>query len=316
MKRNCIIIFILLLLATHRTIAQYDAQLSNYWAIPAYYNPGYAGKSGKLEATLLNRQQWIGFENAPKTMLIAGDMPFKFFDRTFGLGMLMISESLGLFSHSNMSLQAAFKKKLWKGDLSIGLQVGMINESFDGAKVRKIEGDDYHAAEDDGIPTIEATGTTIDFGAGLYYSGKRWYVGFSVTHLLEPEMKMTEKNFMDLPRGYYLMGGYNIQLNNPLLELQPSFFVKSTIQMTQFDVSARLIYNNLLWGGLGWRLDDAAIVMIGGQYKNIQAGYAYDFPVSAIRKGSTGSHEIFLKYITELDLGKGKKNKHKSVRIL
>ena len=86
--------------------------------------------------------------------------------------------------------------------------------------------------------------------------------------------------------------------------------------MTQLDVSMRLIYNNLLWGGLGWRLDDAAIVMIGGQYKNIQAGYAYDFPVSAIRKGSTGSHELFLKYITDLDLGKGKKNKHKSVRIL
>ena len=86
--------------------------------------------------------------------------------------------------------------------------------------------------------------------------------------------------------------------------------------MTRIDVSMRLLYNNLLWGGLGWRLDDAAIVMIGGHYKNIQAGYAYDFPVSAIRKGSTGSHEIFMKYITELDLGKGKKNKHKSVRIL
>lgn len=305
-----------MLLSFGGVTAQYDAQLSNYWAMPAYYNPGYAGQSGKLEATLLDRQQWIGFEHAPKTMLIAGDMPFKFLNRTHGVGLLVVSESLGLFKHSNMSLQYAYKKKLWKGDLSVGLQAGMLNESFDGTKVRKIEGDDFHEPEDDGIPNVEATGSSVDFGLGIYYSKKSWYAGFSVTHLLEPEVKMGERNYLDLPRGYYLMGGYNILLNNPLLELRPSVFVKSTIQMTQLDVSARLIYNKFLWGGLGWRLNDAAIVMIGGQYKNIQAGYAYDFPISAIQKGSTGSHEVFLKYITDLNLGKGKKNKHKSVRIL
>jgi hypothetical protein len=56
--------------------------------------------------------------------------------------------------------------------------------------------------------------------------------------------------------------------------------------------------------------------MLGGKFKMIEAGYAYDFPISRIIKASTGSHEVFIRYSMEIDLNKRIKNKHKSVRIL
>ncbi len=86
--------------------------------------------------------------------------------------------------------------------------------------------------------------------------------------------------------------------------------------MTQLDLSARLFYNKMFYGGLGWRYGDAGIVMLGVNIKSIQAGYAYDFPISAIRKGTTGSHEIFLKYSIDLNLGKKTRKQSKSIRIL
>jgi type IX secretion system PorP/SprF family membrane protein len=119
-----------------------------------------------------------------------------------------------------------------------------------------------------------------------------------------------------LSRAYYLLGGYNIRFSNPLLELRPSIFVKSIIQMTQVDISARLFYNKMFYAGLGWRYGDAGIAMIGANIKSFQVGYAYDFPISAVRKGTTGSHEVYLKYSVDLNLNKKTKNQHKSVRIL
>jgi len=319
-KRLLLIINVLFFVNCFQIAAQYDAQLSNYWAAISYYNPGYAGQSGKLEMTALNRQQWLGFKNSPRTMLLSADMPFVFLERTHGLGAVIFTESLGLFSHSIMAGQYAYKRKLFKGDFSAGIQVAKIDESWFGNKVqiKPPEPDDIHEETDDGIPAVDIKSSAIDFSAGFFYSRKKWYAGFSVTHFLEPEMKEKEgkTNLIYLPRGYYLMGGCNIQFNNPLLELRPSVFVKSTLQMTQLDLSARLFYSKMFYAGIGWRYGDAGIAMIGANIKSYQAGYAYDFPISAIRKGTTGSHEVFLKYSIDVNLNKKTKNKYKSVRIL
>ncbi len=318
MKRLIPIIITFLTTVCFRTAAQYDAQLSNYWAAPGYYNPAYAGQVEKLEMMILNRQQWIGFDNSPRSMLISAEMPFKFLGRTHGVGIMMFNESLGLFKHSILAGQYAYNKKLWGGNFSAGIKIAKIDETWFGTKVEIPDATEELQPVDDGIPTIDIKSSSIDFDLGFFYSRKQWYAGFSITHLLEPEMTSEdgEKTITYLPRGYYLMGGYNIQFSNPLLELRPSAFVKSTIQMTQMELSARLVYNKMFWAGLGWRYDDAAIVMLGAQIKNFQGGYAYDFPISAVRKGTTGSHELFLKYMIDLNLNKGNKNKHKSIRIL
>jgi len=214
----------------------------------------------------------------------------------------------------------AYKKKLFKGDFSAGIQVSKVDATWSGSKldITPPEPDDIHEGTDEGLPASDVKTTAMDFSLGFFYTRKQWYAGLSVTHILEPEMKEKEgeTRITYLTRGYYLMGGYNIQLDNPLLELRPSVFVKSSILMTQIDVSARLFFAKMLYGGLGWRYGDAGIVMLGAHIKSFQAGYAYDFPISAIRKGTTGSHEVFLKYSVDLDLNKKTKNQYKSVRIL
>ncbi len=315
----------LLLVSCQFLTAQYDAQLSNHWAAPNYFNPGYAGSTENLDVTLLNRMQWVGLtKRTPKTMMLAGEMPFNFFNRTHGVGLMMLTESAGLFNHSLIAVQYAYKKDLWKGKLSIGFQAGYLNDSFDGGEIEIPESEDHEQPDnDEDLPTGEIEGSSADFGLGIYYSKKNWYAGFSVTHLLSPTVELGEKHIKELPRGYYLMGGYNIQLNNPLLELRSSLLAKSTILMTQADLTLRLVYNKSFYGGLSWRYgyaeignSESVIVMLGGKYKNFQAGYAYDFPTSAIRLRSMGSHEIFIKYVIDLGLGKKGKNKHKSIRIL
>jgi hypothetical protein len=58
-------------------------------------------------------------------------------------------------------------------------------------------------------------------------------------------------------------------------------------------------YNNKVWGGVTYRIQDAVAIMVGVTYKDIEIGYAYDIPTSRI--AATGSHEIMARYRFKLE---------------
>ena len=116
--------------------------------------------------------------------------------------------------------------------------------------------------------------------------------------------------------GLNLVGGYNIQLRNPLYELQPSVFLKTDMQSFQADITARMVYNKMFNGGLSWRINESVVILLGATFGRFQVGYAYDFPTTAMLKGSSGSHEVLVRYQLKLKKTKTGKNRHKSVRIL
>jgi type IX secretion system PorP/SprF family membrane protein len=220
-----------------------------------------------------------------------------------------------LYQRTNFAAQLAYKKKMGKGMLSVGFQAGLISETFRGDSVRLNENE----GDDPIIARMVVNGRTVDFAAGLYYSTEKFYVGIASAHLLAPKINLNENMEMKVDRIYNLMAGYNIQTNNSLFELQPSLFVLTNLQMATGDVTARIVYNKMYNGGLGVRINDmagvnAVILYLGAEMNRIRLGYAYDFPTSVISK--MGSHELMLSYRVELEKPKGKRNRHKSVRIL
>ena len=162
------------------------------------------------------------------------------------------------------------------------------------------------------IPVREALKRLEAEGLVMFQRNK----GAVVTRISEPELALTENVYSYIGRAYNLTGGYNIQLRNPLYELQPSVFMKTDMQSFQTDITARLVYNKMFNGGLSWRVNESVVLSIGALIGGFQVGYAYDFPTSAILKGSTGSHELMIRYKLKLTKTKTGKNKHKSVRIL
>jgi len=340
MKKNIFILFICLFAGFQGVKAQFDTQLSNYWATTNYFNPGSVGQSGNLELTGLYRLQWLGIENAPKSGIVLAEMPFNFAGRNHGVGASMYNDQLGLFKSTVISGQYAYMTKLWGGNLGIGIQAGYIQESFDGTGIDIPIDDEYHDPNDEAIPTTKVSGSSIDASFGIYYKGKNWYAGLSATHLLAPKLELDDNYILEIPRSYYFTAGYNIQLNNPLLELRSSVLLRTTelsswtvegdslisvtesntlkgmLKQSQIDVSLRMIYNKTFWGGISWRKGDALMILLGGKFKMLEVGYAYDFPISDIIKESSGSHELFVKYVLDMNLKKGTKSKHKSVRIL
>ena len=98
---------------------QYDPYFSHYFDMQPSVNPAAAGKEPKLNITGAYAMSMAGFENAPQTALISGDMPFVALKNIHGAGLQLMSDKLGLFSHQRLSLQYALRKRLGGGWLSV-----------------------------------------------------------------------------------------------------------------------------------------------------------------------------------------------------
>lgn len=308
-------------------VAQSDIQLTQYWAVPTLYNPAAAG-SGAGDYVRIRggaRLQWLGIENAPKSFFALADSPLKVGRKRIGAGVNMSQESLGLFSNMLLNLQGAYKLKVFKGELSIGVQGGYFNQKFRGSEIVTPGGDDYHDSNDDALPNQDLNGSSFDISAGLFYTKGNVWAGVSGLHLLEPTVKMsidgtetgeTMQFESTLPRMLYFMGGGNFDVKNTLFEMRPSILVKTDFSTFTAEATVRGVYNKFLSFGLGYRWKDAVSVMIGAEIKNFFLGYAYDYPISAIGKVSSGSHELIGGYQLKLDFSGKNKNKHRSIRLM
>jgi type IX secretion system PorP/SprF family membrane protein len=311
---------------TQSVRAQSDAQFSQYYEVPTYYNPAAIGQTDMIKIRGGARLQWVGIDNAPQTFIVTGDMPLKLFNKRFGVGLVLDQESIGLYKTLNLDAQLGYKFKKWGGEFTAAVNVGMYDESFKGSEVVIPDDDDYHQSTDDAIPTTDIHGTTIDLGVGIWYKHPKFWAGLSMTHVNSPTVTMnsdsgssesTERTFeFQAGRTLYFMGGCNIQIKNTLFEMIPSVLVKSDFTFTTGELTARARYNKFLSFGVGYRWDDAVVVTLGAEIKNFYIGYSYDYATSAISKASSGSHEVFVGYSLKLDLGDKNRNRHKSIRLM
>ena len=276
------------------------------------FNPAAAGKESKLNAVGSYSIDFAGFEHNPRTAYLGADMPLFFLKSYHGVGLSLMNDKIGLFTHQRLAIQYANKQKLFGGQLSIGIQVGILNENFDGSKL------DIEDPDDPAFIKSEVSGNSVDFAAGLYYTHGRWYVGVSAQHLSAPVVELGEKNELQVERSYYLTGGYNIKLRNPFLTIPTSVLASYDGTSYRADISARLVYKNdtkMLYGGVTYSPTNSVTAVVGGSFHGINLGYSYELYTSAINPGN-GSHGLFVSYQTDINLQKKGRNKHKSVRFL
>ena len=307
--------FLFVVLISFTAWSQQDPLSSNYMFSTLTYNPGIAGTSGMVCATALNRQQWIGFKGAPSTTTFNVSAPVSPFRIQSGVGLMVVSDKIGFDSDINISGIYTYLVDVGLGKLGIGVSLGMMNKTLD-PTWQVPNGDGFTQPDQDPlIPVNKESFVVFDAGLGLYLTTEKYYAGLSARHLNQAKFKFS-KGEPYLSRHYYLTAGYNIQLPNPSLELLPSVFAFSDGRALQASVTTLLRYNKKVWGGVSYRAGDALIGIAGIElYNGIRVGYAYDFPLSDIRKNSSGSHEFMVNYCFDLSLGKSR-TKYKSIRFL
>ena len=312
MQKHNYVLMLLFWLSVITANAQQEPSFSHYWAMEPSFNPAAVGKESKLNVTGSYAMTLTGFENNPRTMYIAGDMPFMLLNKMHGVGLQLMNDQIGLFQHQRLVAQYAYKQPLFGGILSVGIQAGLLSEKFKGSAL------DLEDPTDDAFTKTDDNGTAVDLSAGLYYQHGPWYAGLSVLHATTPSVELGERAIYNISSSYYLTGGYNIRLNNPLLTIHPSMLVRYDGTAYRGDITCRLKYthdNRVLYAGVGYSPTNSVTAFIGGLFHGVMLGYSYEVYTSALSFGN-GSHELFVGYQTELNFGRKGRNRHQSVRIL
>jgi len=297
--------------------SQQDPQFTNNMHYKLGVNPGFAGSEGTISGIILNRYQWDGFEGAPKTLVFSAEAAINAFGSPGGIGLNIVSDELGFEKNTQINANYAYSKTLGIGKLGIGLSIGLFNKSINGEW--EVPEDDFgiytQPSSDPAIPQGEVSQMALDAGFGLYLSSNQYYLGASVTHINQAAIKFSDLASTYLVRHYYLMGGYNIKLSDPLFELRPSFLFKSDLASWQLDLNTNIVFNKRFWGGITYRVQDAIALLMGMEMENgLRFGYSFDLTTSALAHYGYGSHEIFVSY--SLDLERNRNQKYKSIRFL
>ncbi|MBL8002922.1 MAG: type IX secretion system membrane protein PorP/SprF [Flavobacteriales bacterium] len=276
------------------SFAQQDPQFTQFMFDRLSINPGVAGTSGNICATALLRQQWTGFDGAPKTGLINIHGPINKINS--GVGLTAYFDELGQQKSSTVRLHYAyhFKPGGGVGTLGVGLYAGLMSRTLGSQWVAV---DDV--TTDDAIPDNGVSDSGFDIGAGLYYQHPKFWVGLSSTQINETQLtNVSIKN----ARHFYAQAGYYWDIN-PDFQLQPSLLVKSDAASTQLDLNATMLYKKMVWLGVTFRTEDAIAPLIGyqtnvGKEKKsmLRIGYSYDLTTSELKNYSSGSHEVMLSY--------------------
>jgi type IX secretion system PorP/SprF family membrane protein len=115
-----------------------------------------------------------------------------------------------------------------------------------------------------------------------------------------------------MERHYFLIAGYTHDLN-PMLLLHPSIYLKSDGATSQLDINTSLIYNNKMWGGVSYRLDEGLVFLTGlNVNEDLKLGLAYDVVLNQIGNNSI---EVMLGYNFKVNYNKAV-SKYKNPRFL
>ncbi len=280
------------LIALKPLIAQQLPHFSQYMLNDYVENCAIAGKNPYVEASSINRYQWFGITDAPRTYVLSVNGQLS--NPNMGFGGQVFTDIDGPTRRTGCYLSYAYHINLTKKiRLAAGIQGGLLQYMVDGSKII------LHDPNDNVLSNGLQSVMMPEFGAGVYaYSGDKWYAGFSCPEMVENKLKFFDYMASTpsvITRHYTLMAGYKYDIND-LWAIQPTLIARYVDPSpVQFDLGARLIYRKKIWIGAAYRNLDAIVALIGYTYQdNITIGYAYDYAITDIQNYSTGSHELFV----------------------
>ena len=271
-------------------------------------NPAVAGSDGYTSFNLTAREQWVGYDGAPRTFSFSAQtrvikkgyrVKSNLFnnqvyrpktDGRVGLGGYLFSDKNGLIRRTGFQLTYAYH--MWvqtNTQLSLGLAFTGYQYKIDEKAINFGDPNEPWLNND-----LRKGMFVPDVTFGIYLLNTKYSLGLSAEQLFQASAKFGNKAYQNfiIERHYYLFGSYGFSSGNNSL-IEPSFIVNMSEQLKpQADIGVSYIFKQDLWTGLAYRTSGAIIANIGVKYQNMYIGYAFDFTLNRIQRLTYGTHEL------------------------
>jgi type IX secretion system PorP/SprF family membrane protein len=281
---------------TSALYAQQEANFTHYMHNTLAVNPAYAGTRNALTATALHRNQWVGFDGAPKTYTITVHAPV--FRENIGLGLSLLNDEIGPLTTTGVFADFSYHVRMSPtAKLAFGLKAGLNHMRGNLSSLTLID------EQPDPLFSNDFESRFLpNFGFGMYYFTSNWYIGVSSPRLVANDFLNdliygSSKVFSE-ERHYFLILGTVLDVSSNL-KFNPTALAKTTMGAPIVaDFSAVFILNDKIEMGLMYRTGDAVGALLGYHITDqIRFGYSYDWSVAnATNRYNGGSHEVILRY--------------------
>jgi len=302
-KELRLMIFLTLIVGCFSSIAQQDAQYTQFMYNTVAINPAYAGNRGMLSAIALHRSQWVGLDGAPVTQSVSVHSPIGL--GNVGLGFSVVNDKIGPASETYGNIDFSYSIDVgYESRLSFGLKAGghLLNVDLQSLELPNQNDPRFQQnVENNFSPNI---------GAGVYFHTNRFYIGASAPNMLRNEHFQasndpTGASFIAVERvHYYLTSGYVFDISDNI-QLKPATMVKAVAgSPLQADVNLSMLYAEKLTLGASYRWSAALSGLVGYQVNDqVLIGIAYDRETTALGNTNfnSGSYEAFIRFELQRD---------------
>jgi type IX secretion system PorP/SprF family membrane protein len=289
-------------------------------------NPALSGIENYTDLKISGRDQWVGLTGAPQTAYISmhtpiGKRDYKTSATSFrvpgenprgtsywesytasephhGVGFTLINDKTGLYNLVSLAATYAYHIGLSATtNLSAGFSAGATNIRFDMSQAK---------ADNPSDPALAAGGSVSrlrpDIGAGLWLYSPNYFVGLSAQEVLPQKVSFVkdDRYAIQLIPHFFATAGHRFLLNEDINAL-PSIILKivpGSPTMPQFDMNCKLQYQDLLWIGGSYRLNDSYAAMLGLNVGNtFNVSYAYELAKTPLTMVSNGTHELMIGFL-------------------
>ncbi|MBK6523240.1 MAG: type IX secretion system membrane protein PorP/SprF [Bacteroidia bacterium] len=287
-------IFIFLLISVvWKVAAQQDPQYNLYQFNPLIINPAYAGARDGLSVVANVRNQWVGFDGAPKTSVLSCHAPV--LNKNVGIGFTIIGDRMGPRKMFGFSGNFAYILKLNnKLKLSFGLNAGYNRYQFNYNEIT------FKTIDNTTKNLGDFNTGAVDFNSGFYLKSKSFFLGLSFTHigaksLYEINMKDTSfKGFLTyrLRTHQFLTIGKSWLLNENVVFAPTLAFRGVNHGQGNIDINFNFFLYKKLWLGLFFRTPYGPGFLLNYYVTpKCKVGYSYDTGLGNNRRLGA-SHEV------------------------
>ena len=301
-------------------LPQYSQYMQNMYVL----NPAASCLESDIDINLGFRQQWAGFDGAPKTYYLSGSVnlgkkPSKGSQRysipisykklvdtqdkvrhpKHVVGGLLARDEYGFFKKTSFMASYSYHHPIAdKYYLSVGTSLGWYGLEFSSNDVV------LEQSADNTYNDFVANGNRsniFDLNFGVFLYSGRAFIGYSIYQVAQNEINLGDEatpinlSQAKLAIHHFATVGYAIPISDKF-DLTPSLMFKiQGAAPLSYDINLKAEYNRKFWLGVSYRNEDAVAAMAGIRLSDwLRLGYSYDFVTSEINNLASSSHEVVL----------------------
>ena len=255
-------------------------------------NPSLISTKTDNQIALMVRDQWTGFEGAPKTQSISY---YNVEHQKFGRGIRIVNDNTGPISMLSGTVSGSYLIPIENNNnFSVGASANILQYKIENSNII-LENDGVIDPAMNGGVTDKVIGNSASLGFN-YFSDK-FNIGASIINVLNSNLNLSNTGVENsLVNHYYLNAAYNFNTSEGMIISPSIMFKKVGASNIQMDINLKTSLNSTIWAGLSYRTNDAVIAMFGLNLSDYTIGYSYDVTTTRMNIPSYGSHGVVMTY--------------------